>query len=301
MNSKNSNYPLHTTNGLLQINTTLGKRKTSSDCIYATPLLEKRNSHYDIAVALHTAIQSHEFSLVYQPIIDPHNHKIWGAEALLRWENAPNNMGPGEFIKIAEETGIIHEISKWVIENAILQIKKWEKAGIISQITVNISFEDLMDDSLIMFTQDRLKASGVAPSLLGFELTENVFPNRENQVRNLLEHIQAIGIKIYIDDFGTGYNSLIHLVTLPISYLKIDKLFLDQIDQDNYNAVIRETIRLAHILGVEVIAEGVENEEQMRQLLDMECDNIQGYYFSRPLNEYQYADFYEAYSVKEKI
>lgn len=300
------NYPLHAaeTDQLFQkLDTTLRQSKTvpGGVVIYTDAFLEKRKARYDTAVALYNAIQNHEFSLVYQPIIDLHKHKIKGAEALLRWRNETNHMGPDEFIKIAEDAGFIHQITKWVIENAILQIKKWEEVGIISKIAVNISSDDLKDDMLTTYTRNCLEASGIDPSFLSFELTETVFTSNEKQVKNVLERIHAMGIKIHIDDFGTGYNSMIQLVTLPISHLKIDKFFVNYIDQDNYRAVIGETIRLAHNLKMEVIAEGVETEEQMRQLSAMGCDNIQGYYFSRPLNEHQYAEFYKEYSVKEKI
>ena len=204
-------------------------------------------------------------------------------------------MGPGEFINIAEKAGFISNITKWVIQHSVQQIRIWQDAGITAKIAVNVSSKDLNDDSVLSYAQECIKKAKIDPTLLGFELTERVIMENQAKVKSLLNQMQSMGIGISIDDFGTGYNSLVQLVTLPISNLKIDKFFIDRIEHENDQAVIREVIRLAHSLRMEVIAEGVETERQLQLLEEMGCDNIQGYYYSKPLTEKEYIQFVANY------
>lgn len=263
--------------------------------VFNDEMIQQNRKKFETLTALYAAIQNNEFSMVYQPVIHIASRKIRGAEGLLRWNNTNIHMGPGEFINIAEKAGFISEISKWVIRHSVQQIRIWQDAGMTTKIAVNVSSKDLSDDSVISFAQECIKKAGIDPKLLGFELTERVIMENQAKVKSLLNRMQSMGISISIDDFGTGYNSLVQLVTLPISNLKIDKFFIDRIECENDQAVIREVIRLAHILRMEVIAEGVETERQLQLLEEMGCDNIQGYYFSKPLSENEYIQFVANY------
>lgn len=263
--------------------------------IFNEEMIQENRRKFETLTALYTAIQNNEFFMVYQPIIHIASRTIRGAEGLLRWNHPNIHMGPGEFINIAEKAGFISEITKWVIQHSAQQIRIWQNAGITVKIAVNVSSKDLNDDSVISYTQECVKKAGIDPKLLGFELTERVIMENQAKVKSLLNQMQSMGIGISIDDFGTGYNSLVQLVTLPISNLKIDKFFIDRIEHENDQAVIREVIRLAHSLKMEVIAEGVETERQLQLLEEMGCDNIQGYYFSKPLSEKEYIQFVARY------
>ena len=282
-----SNYPLHgkEENDLFKkMGRTLDQEEFDGNeiAIYESSISQKNKEKYETVVSIYDAIKNDRFTIAYQPIINLKRNEVKGVEALLRWNNS-KNMNPGEFIKIAEDAGIISEITRWVIKNAIDQLKKWQEEGIKTKISINISSKDLKDDSIIEYTADYIKVSQIEPTLLEFELTERVIVENENKVEYLLNRIKNIGIKISLDDFGTGYNSLVHLVKLPIDYLKIDKFFMDNIKDIHHRFLIKGIINLAHNLGKEVIAEGVETEGQLKLLNNMSCDSIQGYYFSKPL------------------
>lgn len=263
--------------------------------VFNEEMIQQNQKRFETLTALYTAIQNNEFFMVYQPIIHLASRTITGVEGLLRWNHPNIHMGPGEFINIAEKAGFISEITKWVIQHSTQQIRIWQDAGITAKIAVNVSSKDLNDDSVISYAQECVKKAGIDPKLLGFELTERVIMENQAKVKSLLNQMQSMGIRISIDDFGTGYNSLVQLVTLPIWNLKIDKFFIDRIEHENDQAVIREVIRLAHSLKMEVIAEGVETERQLQLLEEMGCDNIQGYYFSKPLSEKEYVQFVANY------
>lgn len=290
------NYPLHgkETNDLFKkMNRTLEQNGLEEHkiAIYEDSIAQKNKAKYNMVISLYEVMKNNEFLIEYQPIISLNDNKIKGVEALLRWNN-PKYMKPGEFIKIAEGAGIISDITKWVIKNVIDQIHKWQEIGIKTKVAINISSKDLKDDSIITYTKDCIEGSQIEPDLLEFELTERVIIENENEVEDLLSRIKNMGIKISIDDFGTGYNSLIQLFKLPIDNLKIDKFFIDHIEDVNHRSLIKETIKLAHNLGMGVIAEGVETEKQLGFLNSVGCDNIQGYYFSKPLPPDEFTAFF---------
>lgn len=293
-----SNYPLHSKDP----NDLFKKMERTLDqdvygrqniAVYEDSISMRNKAKYETVVSLFEAIKENRFSMVYQPIIHLGRHEMKGAEALLRWDNN-QNMCPGEFIKIAEEAGIIGEITKCVIKNVIDQLKTWQDAGFFTKISVNISSKDLRDGSFLDCMTEYMRESGIAPSTLEFELTERVLIENETIVGDLLNRIKNIGIKISLDDFGTGYNSLISLIRLPIDYLKLDKIFMEHINQP----LVEEIIHLAHSLGIEVIAEGVETKQQLSLLEKIGCDNIQGFYFSRPLPPEELRDYYLGFHKK---
>lgn len=251
--------------------------------IYNDTVTQKNKGKYETVLSLHNAIKHNEFSIVYQPKIDMKSGGVMGVEALLRWNNA-KNMSPAEFIKIAEDTEIINDITRWVIKNVVDQSKKWQDDNIKIKISINISANDLKDNSIIEYTRAYIEENHLAPEYFEFEITERSLLKNENTAAYLLNYIKSTGMKISLDDFGTGYNSLIHILRLPIDYVKIDKTLIDSIQDETGFVLVAGIIRIVHILGKEIIAEGLETEEQVAMLNNMKCDHVQGYYFSKPLS-----------------
>ncbi|MEK6267393.1 MAG: EAL domain-containing protein [Planococcus sp. (in: firmicutes)] len=236
--------------------------------------------------ALYKALENDELSLHYQPQVDSKTKRIIGAEALLRWNHPTRGMvSPIEFIPVAEETGLIVPIGKWVLLNACKQLKKLHVQGNSDMsVSVNLSGRQFEEDDLIPMIESILVETGIAPEFLHIELTENqIFKNTHVTLEKMRE-IKALGIKIALDDFGTGYSSLGYLKNFPIDTLKIDRSFMFDILTDKDNAAITSTIiTLAQNLNLNVIAEGVETAEQLDFLMAKNCFNIQGYYYSKPL------------------
>ena len=289
------NYPLHAKNATdlyKRMGRTFGQQERDDYriAIYDNSAVKKNKAKYETVVLLYDAIKREQFTMVYQPIINLSQNEIEAVEALLRWDNS-KKLNTEEFIRIAEDAGIISGITKWVIKNAINQIKKWQDEGVRIKVAINLSSKDLRDDVIVQFIIDYIKVSQIDPTLLEIELTERVIVENISEVGNLLNRFKAIGIQVSLDDFGTGYNSFVQLANLPIDYLKLDKFFIDQIDDANYRSLIEGMINLAHNLGKKVIAEGVETKEQLELLKEMNCDNIQGYYFSRPISSDELKEF----------
>lgn len=282
------NYPLHgnDSNDLFKkASIALNEECDKSDIfIYDFSIEKNHREKYEIMLSLYDALKNDEFYIVYHPKIGLHNNKVMGAEALIRWNRGiQGETYPEEFIKIAEDVGIISEITKWVIKNTIFQMEKWRQEGIIVKVAINISSKDLKNNSVMEFTKRCIKQSGIDPKNLEFELTERGIIENESMVKYLLNDVKKYGLKFSLDDFGTGYNSLINLIKLPIDYIKIDKFFIDNIDDEDCKVLIESIINTAHKRGKEIIAEGVEKKEQVEVLSRMDCDQIQGYYFSKPL------------------
>lgn len=236
--------------------------------------------------ALNKALENEELSLHFQPQINCKTNRILGAEALLRWNHPTRGMvSPIEFIPVAEETGLIVPIGRWVLLNACKQLKTWHAQGHTQMtVSVNLSGRQFEEDDLIPMIESILVETDIAPEFLHIELTENqIFKNTHVTLEKMRE-IKALGIKIALDDFGTGYSSLGYLKNFPIDTLKIDRSFMLDILTDKDNAAITSTIiTLAQNLNLNVIAEGVETVEQLDFLIAKNCFNIQGYYYSKPL------------------
>ena len=284
------NYPKHATdaNDLHQkLGMTLGEAEISKDniCIYDIRKTNNSKDNYDIIVALYDAIKNNKFKLVYQPKINIITKEIIGVEALIRWsDDVKGNINTETFIKIAEQAGLINEITKWVIVNVINQLKEWEKKGIELKIAINVSSHDLKDDSIIEFTRNYISLNNIEPELLEFEITETSIIENAEVAEKLLNSIKRLGMQISLDDFGTGYNSMINLARLPLNNIKIDRSFIWNLHLAEYYKITKILIDSMHYLGKKVIAEGVETEEQLNILKSMNCDIVQGYYYSKPLN-----------------
>ena len=255
-------------------------------CFFETSLYESILYKTRLETALRQALENNELYLNYQPLVDSKSRRIMGVEALLRWNNPSiGNVSPVEFIPYAEETGLIISIGQWVLREACRQNKLWHDKGYEDIIVaVNISEIQLRQENFIEIVKNILAETGLDPVFLEFEITESRLMESMSTNVKILEELKKLGIKISLDDFGTGYSSLNYLKALPIDTVKIDKSFIDNICSSyDENAITEGIILLAHRIGLNVTAEGVELKEQYELLSNEQCDKIQGYIFSKPL------------------
>ena len=235
---------------------------------------------------LRRALEREEFILYYQPQLDLGTGDIVGFEALIRWPHPQRGMvAPSEFIPVAEETGLINPIGEWVLREACSQASSWQGAGYPRlQASVNCSAQQFRLEGIVDTVARTLQQTGLPASCLELELTESVIIEHTEQVIVRFEALDGMGVQLSIDDFGTGYSSLSYLKRFPIHELKIDQSFVRDISTDPDDAaIVSAIIAIAHSLGLEVVAEGVETAEQLAFLKSLGCDRAQGYYFSRPL------------------
>lgn len=243
---------------------------------------------------LHQALLHDQFIVNYQPKIDIRSGEICGAEALIRWAHPVKGIiSPAEFIPVVEEIGLIEEIGKKVLYDTCKQYSVWMKENLLlPRIAVNISTNQFQNNELISTIKNILRETKAPANILELEVTEGLFINKELNVTEKLDQLRELGALIAIDDFGTGYSSMSYLKQLPIDTLKIDKSFIEDIENNNESCRITQAIiKLAHILGKTVVAEGVETYGQLELLRKWECDIIQGYYFSRPLTSEKFLEF----------
>ncbi|HVV96187.1 MAG TPA: EAL domain-containing protein [Rhodanobacteraceae bacterium] len=254
--------------------------------------------------ALRKALERNEFTLVYQPKLSLLDERVTGVEALLRWRSEDlGNVPPTSFIPIAEETGMIIEIGDWVVDQACAQLARWRDAGIRDvTMSVNVSVLQLLRGELTQRLCDILAEHDVAPNQLELELTESMVMANAEQSITTLRQLKAVGVTLAIDDFGTGYSSLSYLKRLPIDTLKIDKEFVGDITTDPDDEAITATvITMAHSLGLNVVAEGVESAEQVEYLREQGCDEIQGHWLSLPLGADQCLSFLRDRAIRRRI
>ncbi len=250
------------------------------------------SNRLEMLINLRRALDQDEFKLYYQPKLSLKDGSVIGAEALIRWQSPEQGMVPPDrFIPFAEDAGLIVPIGEWVLRTACHQNKCWQQAGLPTiPVAVNLSPRQL-NQSLPDFVSDVLAQSGLAPSCLELEITENVVMKDAEKSVATLHALKRLGLQISVDDFGTGYSSLSYLRRFPVDALKIDKSFVRDIARDaDSAAIVKAVISLAHILNLRVIAEGVEDEEQHAFLKENACDEVQGYYFGKPM---AVADFTE--------
>jgi diguanylate cyclase (GGDEF)-like protein/PAS domain S-box-containing protein len=243
--------------------------------------------------SLRVAIQKRELFLQYQPQVDILTGKISGAEALLRWRHSEFGLvAPGTFIPIAENSGLIVSIGEWVLRTACAQARRWQDVGLPAMpIAVNVSALQLHQHRFLQLTRRVLEQTGLAPRYLEMEITENVLLSNVGETLSKLRQLRQMGIRLSIDDFGTGYSSLSYLKDIPVCRLKIDRSFIRALAVNSRDAAITASvIGMGHSLGLNVLAEGVENEAQMSFLRAHNCDEIQGFYFSKPLAADDFAE-----------
>jgi diguanylate cyclase (GGDEF)-like protein len=257
-------------------------------CIYQ-PELDKTTANQLILEAdLHQALKNNEFVVHYQPILDPNTSKIKNIEALLRWQHPTLGLiYPGQFLSLCETTGLIVPIGEWMMRQACLQIKSWHKMGFTQLcVAVNLSARQFNHAGLLNSIISLLQETRVPPASLELEITESlIIQNVENNI-SLLKSLRALGVQLALDDFGTGYSSLSYLKSFPFNILKVDKSFIDDVVHTKGSAaIVKAIIEMGKGLGLTVIAEGVETQEQLDFLKLHKCDLIQGYYFSKPIPE----------------
>jgi diguanylate cyclase (GGDEF)-like protein len=238
-----------------------------------------------LVAELRRGIESDELFLLYQPQVDPSTRVLRGVEGLVRWRHPSRGLlMPDEFIPLAENTGLIHELTVHVVELGLLQARRWQDEGHELDVAVNISARDLFDRSLPAKVATALRRHGVDPARLELELTENAAITDLPRARAILGELRALGVRLAIDDFGTGNSSLAYFRTLPIDLLKIDRSFVTNMAGNRADAaIVQSTIVLAHDLGLQVVAEGVEGEECNARLAALGCDLVQGYLYGRPM------------------
>ena len=231
------------------------------------------------------AIREDQLELYYQPKIDISSGQVYGFEALLRWNHPEVGfIPPVEFISLAEVSNIIHPLTKWVVESSIIQAKAWLDAGYEFSVAANLSTQNLSDEHFVENLGALLEKHQLPAEYLELEITESSIMAYPDRALRTLNEINQLGVALSIDDFGTGYSSLAYLKRLPVSTLKIDSSFvMDILDDAQDSIIVSSTINLAHNLGLEVIAEGVEEREILTMLQDMNCDKAQGYYMAKPM------------------
>ncbi|MEB0047529.1 MULTISPECIES: EAL domain-containing protein [unclassified Pseudomonas] len=253
---------------------------------YTAQMNVEVSAQLDMETALHEAVQQQAFELFYQPKICLESGRICGLEALLRWQRPGQpNISPAVFVPILENLGLITQVGRWVIARVCRQIGEWQRAGVGSfEVAVNVSGDQMIEGDLLADIQQALSDHQVDPQWLEVELTESSLMENTSHTISRLQALRELGVKISIDDFGTGYSSLAYLRRFPIDKLKIDIAFIREVTSNPQDAAIARTIiELAHSLNLHVIAEGVETLEQLAFLRENGCDQVQGYFFSKPL------------------
>ena len=242
---------------------------------------------------LRQAIVADQLFLLFQPKIKLRKEVISGVEVLSRWQHPEFGIiSPNDFIPVAERTGLIIPLTLWVLHQSLLQCRAWKDMGIDVNIAVNLSMWNLEEQQFPNQIRGLLKSTGVSAERLELEITESAIMVDPQQVMHTLRCIQDLGVRFTIDDFGTGYSSLAYLKKLPVSGIKIDKSFVQNMEVDRDNAVIvRSIVDLGHNLGLNVVAEGVETSDSNEMLKTFHCDEAQGFYYSRPIPAYAITDF----------
>jgi EAL domain-containing protein (putative c-di-GMP-specific phosphodiesterase class I) len=253
-------------------------------------LYSQKDDHYSpgrlaLVGELRRAIANGELVVHYQPRVELATGDVHAVEALVRWDHPERGLlSPGEFLPLAEHTGLIRPLTGYVLDAALADCASWSKDGLRPGVSANLSARDLLDADLPREVESLLTKHGVDPTLLEVEITENTILIDPERTRIVLERLRDLGVRLSIDDFGTGFSSLGQLKRLAVDVLKIDKSFvLNMEHDDNDDVIVRSTIELGHNLGLRVVAEGVETQETWSRLAQLGCDTAQGFFISRPL------------------
>jgi EAL domain-containing protein (putative c-di-GMP-specific phosphodiesterase class I) len=239
-----------------------------------------------LVAELRAAIDRREFRMFYQPILGCRNGALMSLEALIRWEHPTRGcLPPSEFLEASSRAGLMKEIGRWTVGEVARQSLEWrDQAGLTVPIAINVSPRQLADPAFVREVLMIVSRVGASPQSMAFEMTEDIELGQGDAPLRALRELRTAGFRVRIDDFGTGYSSLSYLQRLPIDGLKIDRAFLRHIERDDkQREIVSAIIRLAHVLGLDVVAEGVERREQLETLGRLGCDNAQGHFLSPPL------------------
>ena len=263
----------------------VAKRDRGSYAIYQAEHEEQASDRLTLSADLRGALRSNQLELHYQPKINVHTAAVTGVEALARWSHPERGMVPPDvFIPIAEQTGLIGSLSDWVLRTALQQSLAWATEGLQLSVAINLSMRDVQDLRLPDQVKRALDQVSVDPRFLKLELTESMLMVEPERTLQVLHRLDKMGVSLSIDDFGTGFSSLARLATLPVREVKVDRAFVARMMiSESSSLIVRSTIDLAHNLGLTVVAEGVEQEETLRHLENLGCDEAQGYWISRPM------------------
>ena len=261
------------------------KRSDTVFAFYDPNCEEHREEHLSLLSEIKRAIEKDELQLFFQPKITLGDTSVLSVETLLRWQHPTRGLvPPSEFIPFAEQTGAIRLITRWLIAKALIQARNWSDQGLMIKISVNISARDLLDSDFSSFVSKRLVETMVKPEMICMEITESALMEDPVKARRTVEQLHNLGVSISIDDYGTGYSSLAYVKNLPVNELKIDREFIKNMIHNKEDvAIVRSTIELGHNLGLTVVAEGIEHEEEMQMLRDFGCDQVQGFLISKAL------------------
>ncbi|MDX1812655.1 MAG: EAL domain-containing protein, partial [Gammaproteobacteria bacterium] len=295
-------YPLHATTEQLMVQHAdvamyFAKRNNLGFKVYEPCIDENAVQNLSLVSELREAIKTDALELYFQPKINISNMSIHGVEALLRWNHPEHGfVPPDKIIALAEQSGLINQIFEWVFNKAALQVKSWLNSGLDIKMAVNLSLYDFQHHDVISFIEVALQKHKLPAEQFYLEVTENIMMENPGLSIEKLTAIDAMGLHISVDDFGTGYSSLSYLKKLPVDELKIDRSFVMEMDKDENDAIIvRSTIELAHNLGLQVVAEGVENQETLDRLIEFGCDSVQGFYLARPMPVSAFAEWLQEF------
>jgi EAL domain-containing protein (putative c-di-GMP-specific phosphodiesterase class I) len=267
----------------------VAKRADAGACVYSAAQDYYAPDRLALLPHLREAIDSptetNHLVLHYQPKVDLNTSELVGAEALVRWQHPQHGlMGPDRFVPLAEQTAMTRGLSQWVLKTAMHQVQVWAARGSHVPVAVNLSMRDLQDPQLPDKVAALLVELGVPDTHLSIEITESTLMAEPERAMEVLRRLRAMGVRVAIDDFGTGYSSLAYLRRLPVHELKVDRSFVRELNRNpSDRAIVRSIVDLAHNLGLQVVAEGVEDERTWRLLESFGCDFAQGFLMSRPL------------------
>ncbi|MGM0429282.1 MAG: putative bifunctional diguanylate cyclase/phosphodiesterase [Pseudomonadota bacterium] len=268
---------------------------------YQQGLDEQHMRRLQIIESLKDAVKDEELHLVLQPKINCQAGTVVGAEVLLRWQSEKLGfVGPDEFIPLAELSGAITDLTDWVCRQSVELLRNWEQQGRSLKLSINLSTVDLLSDALPLLFEHLIKGFPQLPQRLVLEVTESAVMQDPEKAIARLETLKRLGFSISIDDYGTGHSSLAQLRRLPVEELKVDRAFVQYLSEEAMDeSIVRSTIQLAHELGLRVVAEGVEDEASWKVLQSLQCDELQGYYFSKPLAIPDFKNYLTDHELKE--
>ena len=271
--------------------------------VFESAMKDTVQKRMELEMELREALENREFLLAYQPTLDLSNMRPTGVEALVRWQNRKRGLvQPDAFIPLLEETGLIIDVGRWVLQEACRQAVVWRRAGHLMDMAVNVSARQLDTDQLVLDIQAALADSGLEPDALTIEITETTLMNNIEDTARRLTEIKGLGVRIAIDDFGTGYSSLAHLQRFPVDALKIDRSFISGLKNNKEGKTLIHTlVQLGKALSIETFAEGIEEQQELSLLREEDCDSGQGFLFARPLDAADVQEFFATWQERDTL